>query len=511
MLRALNDVDQDATVEFDVCVVGAGAAGITLAHRLRSTNLRVALLEAGGFERPEIGPEHPYRGENVGRRYSLTATRLRYFGGTTNHWGGWCRPLDDVDFKARPHIPLSGWPFGADELVDHYREAGRYCQIEPPGWEVPWMPHGGRRPEIFFGHHDPDFVAKHFRFSPGTRFGEVYLPDLRDSQTTHCFVDSTAAEIGLDNGRVAWLSVRGPEEKRYRVRARAYVLAMGAIDNARLLLHSDGQLRHGVGNESDWVGRCFADHPGWTIGRLQSRQPLPYVLYEKGGMRLLPHLSLRDEILEQNGLVNFGLMCLPNPARVPLPIDRAPTTGEPGEIEDALDLEAEIERADPRVARPGRQVPEWGHFHKVLARLEAVPNRSSRITLTRDRDPYGVRRVRLDWRLDGMELDTLDAISDLVGRRIGAHGLGRYQRLFSREEIERINTFYQSHHMGTTRMSSRPEDGVVDADGRVHTVANLYMAGGSVFPTFGFTNPTLTIVALAVRLADHLKATLAGS
>ena len=515
MLRALTDVDQDATLEFDVCVVGAGAAGITLAHRLRSSNLEVALLEAGGFERPEIGPEHPYRGENAGRRYSLLATRLRYFGGTTNHWGGWCRPLDELDFRKRPHIPLSGWPFGREELIDHYREAGRYCQIHPLGWELSGMPHGGRRPEIFFGHYDPDFVAKQFRFSPGTRFGEVYRPDLETSPSTHCFIDSTAAEIGVEDGRVAWLAVRGPGEKRYRVRARAYVLAMGAIENARLLLHSDGSSRRGVGNESDWVGRCFADHPGWTIGRLQSRYPLPYVLYERRGIRLLPHLSLRDEVLERQGMVNFGLMCLPNPAKVPLPIESTPGTAR-GEIEDARDLEAEIERADSRRARalrrvPELRVPEWGHFHKVLARLEAVPNRASRITLTRDRDPYGVRRVRLDWRLDGIELDTLDTLSDLLGRRIGAHGLGRYQRLFDRDELERVNTFYQSHQMGTTRMSARPEDGVVNADGRVHTVSNLYMAGGSVFPTFGFTNPTLTIVALAVRLADHLRASLGGT
>ncbi len=501
MLRTLTDVDQDAALEFDVCVVGAGAAGITLAHRLRATGLQVALLEAGGFEVPEIGPDHPYRGESVGRRYSLHSTRLRYFGGTTNHWGGWCRPFDALDFRARPHIPLSGWPFGLDELVPYYREAGRYCEIDPPGWEIPWMPHGGRRPEIFFGHHDPDFVAKQFRFSPGTRFGQAYLPDLRDSETTHCIVDSTAAEIEVGEGRVERLQVRGNDDKRYTVRAGAFVLAMGAIENARLLLHSDRTAPGGVGNESDWVGRCFADHPGWTIGRLQTRQPIPYVLYRKGGLRLLPHLSLREELLDELGMVNFGLMCLPHPAKVPLPIEG------PDALRDAADLEAEIEAADLD-APQRRPVPEWGHYHKVLARLEAAPNPRSRVLLSRHRDPYGVRRVRLDWELDGIELDTLEQLSEILGRSVGAHNLGRYQRLFHLDALDKVNTFYQSHHMGTTRMAALAESGVVDADARVHTVSNLYMAGGSVFPTFGFTNPTLTVVALAVRLADHLAATL---
>jgi choline dehydrogenase-like flavoprotein len=289
---------------------------------------------------------------------------------------------------------------------------------------------------------------------------------------------------------------------------------MGAIENARLLLHSDSTARGGVGNESGWVGRCFGDHPGWTIGRLQTRLPLPYAEYRTAGSLHLPHLSLRDDLLEELGMVNLGIMCLPLRGRVDLPIESVEDLEAAVEEASRVDPQAAVEEAGRVDRETGEPLPpqrEWAQFHRVLARLESVPNPQSRVTLGRDRDPFGVRRVRLDWELDGIELETLDKLADLLGRRVGAHDLGRFHRTFWDGAAGRgAQLFYQSHQLGTTRMSADPDAGVVDADGRVHTVANLYLTGGSVFPTFGFTNPTLTVVALAVRLADHLVAVSRG-
>lgn len=487
MLRSPTAVDQDAELECDLCIVGAGAAGITMAHRLRSSGLNIILLEAGGLQRPGIGPEHSFHGDNVGREYSLIGTRLRFFGGTTNHWGGWARPLDDLDFKARPHVPLSGWPFGRREMDGPYREASRYCQIEPPGFELTDFSQPGRPAETFFSSYDPAFIEKNFRFSPPTRFGKVYREDLKNSKQVHCFLFSTVTEIEVEAGRVGRLRVRGPDDKRFFVRAGAYVLAMGGIENARLLLHSDRTVPGGVGNDSDWVGRCFGDHLGKTIGYLLSPHPLPYVRYETDGARVLPHISLRDDLLARHRLVNFGIMLIANTKRFALPINY---------LADAEPL--------------GEETPkQWQPLYHMVVRFEPIPNPESRVTLSGERDPFGLRRVRLDWRLDGREFDSLDRLAEFLGRKIGERSLGRFRRTFWNSEHRRSGKMtYQEHQLGTTRMSADAAFGVVDANSRVHTTDNLFVTGSSVYPSFGFANPTLTVVALAVRLADHLEGVL---
>jgi choline dehydrogenase-like flavoprotein len=534
MLRSPTAVDQGAELDFDLCIVGAGAAGITIAHRLRSAGLSIVLLEAGGMERPGIGPEHSFHGENVGREYSLIGTRLRYFGGTTNHWGGWSRPLDRLDFEARSHIPLSGWPFGHEEMAAPYREAARYCEIGPPGFELTEFPEPGRPADSFLSRHDPDFVDKNFRFSPPTRFGRVYRGELEASGDVHCFLFSTVTEIEVAQGRVVRLAVRGPEGKRFSVRAGAYVLAMGGIENARLLLHSDRAVPGGVGNGSGWVGRCFGDHLGKTIGSLLARWPLPYVRYEIDGVRVLPHLSLRDEALARHRLFNFGIMLIANNTRVTLPINYL-ADAEPGAA-TALPLESRGEPAlgeptpgEPAAAAPppgqpppgqlppgqpppGQPAGEWPLLYHVVVRFEPIPDPESRVTLIGERDRFGLRRVRLDWRLQGLEFECLDRLAELLGRRVGERNLGRFRRTYWNTDNGRAGRMtYQEHQLGTTRMSRRPGLGVVDADSRVHSVENLYVTGSSVYPSFGFANPTLTVVALAVRLADHLATVLKRS
>ncbi len=484
MLDTPRNVSNGETLEFDHCIVGAGAAGITLALEMEGSGQRICLLEGGGLEPPEMGDDHPFHGESVGREYSLISTRLRYLGGTTNHWGGWCRPLDPIDFQPRSWIPLSGWPIRRDELDPYYRKADHWCEIEPQGYGLEELPPPAPRPQTeFFEHYDSDFVTKNFRFSPPTRFGSKYRADLKRSSEISSLIDATAVEIETEGGRVSRLRVRS-ENKEFFVRAGSYVLAMGGIENARLMLHSDRQDQKGVGNASDYVGRCFSDHLGRTVGYILASLDAPYVLQRWNGIRILPHLSLRDEVMRKLQLVNFGVAFLNSRSRPLLDIDYL---------------------ADDRLFAgwDGRQDRA---FYAMVARFEPTPNRDSRVSLTDERDKYGVRRVKLDWRINGVEFESLDKVSDLLARKAGLANLGRIQRTFIDSPQTRSETItYQAHQNGTTRMSNDPSQGVVDSDCKVHGVENLYVAGSSVFPTFGFANPTLTIVALACRLADHLK------
>ena len=470
------------TLECDVCVAGAGAAGITLALELEGSGLDVCLLEAGGWKPPSVDEAHPYAGESIGEPYDLIATRLRYFGGTTNHWGGWCMPLDPIDFRVRTFVPLSGWPFGRSVLDPYYARAARICEIDPPDFDLEKLPGGDRTAKDLLGKYDPDFTVKLLRYSPPTQFGPRYRARIESSKQVRCFLNSTVVEIEEASGSVSTLRVQAGE-KQFFVKARAYVIALGTIENARLLLCSDRTGRR-LGNDSDFVGRCFADHVSFKyIGHalLPSRSPY-FRLHDLGALTVMLHLSFRDEILEAHELVNFGIVLTRNWAA-----ERTLATGY-------FD--------DPRL------YPEWRNRRPerfgVSVRLETTPNRDSRVTLLPARDANGMRRVRLDWKVNSLELEAVERIAGLFGRKLGRSGIGRLRPIHTFQPEEGGHG-YQSHQMGTTRMSADPGFGVTDPDCRVHSVDNLYVSGGSVFPTFGFANPTLTIVALAIRLADHLK------
>jgi choline dehydrogenase-like flavoprotein len=491
MFASPGSVQNSDTLEFDVCIAGGGAAGITLALELDNSGLRICLLEAGGFEPPEIDDDHPYAGEIVGgpystpwaEPYSLLGTRLRYFGGTTNHWGGWCRPLDEIDFQPRPFVPLSGWPLRRADLDIYYTRASKICEIEPTHFELERLPGPGWPEEEFYNRYDGDFKVKNFRFSPPTRFGTRYRPDIEQSSSVTCFLNSTVVEIEKPKARVTRLRVR-TDEKEFFVKAGVFIMALGGIENARILLNSDRHDRGGVGNESDFVGRCFADHPGIVVGRILTSSQAPYVKYRHGQVQVLPHLSFREELLLKHQLVNFGIVFSPNRGNQLLGLDYL--------IDKKL--------------YPGWEGSRDNAFVDLIVRFEPTPNPDSRVTLIEKRDQYGMRRVRLDWRLNDVEFESLDKITDLLARKVGSRNIGRFRRIFFNSPQTRSKGItLQAHHLGTTRMSEDPKFGVVASNCRVYSTENLFISGSSVFPTFGFANPTLTIVALAIRLADHLK------
>ena len=183
-------------------------------------------LRVGGFEAPAFADTHPYVGETVGRPYDLLATRLRYFGGSTNHWGGWCMPLDPIDFRVRSYVPLSGWPFERSELQPYYIRAARICEIDPPGFDLEKLPGGNSSRKELLGNYDSDFTVKLLRYSPPTRFGSRYRPNIEKSQRIRCFLNSTVVEIKGTPRSVSKLRVRAGT-KEFFVESRVYIAALG--------------------------------------------------------------------------------------------------------------------------------------------------------------------------------------------------------------------------------------------------------------------------------------------
>ncbi|HEY8550753.1 MAG TPA: GMC family oxidoreductase [Vicinamibacterales bacterium] len=494
-----------------ICIIGAGAAGITIARRLAARGLDVLLLESGGFA-PDARTQTLYEGPAQGTVLSspsdyLAVSRLRYVGGTTNHWGGMCRPLDAIDFEKRPWVPESGWPIAERDVAAYYDEAAQVLQLRPFDLEAERQP--GNVPSIF--PPSSAFEARHFHYSPPTRFREVYGDDLRRSPRITLVTGANVTEIVLqpDGGSVSELKLSTLDGRTSTASARHYVLACGAIENARLLLASNGVQQHGIGNAHDLVGRYFADHPHLGLVGAFTLHAEPWRSNAAAWQKLARAFDGDDErrtlvlwpspaAQERLGMLNAAFSVNAH-QRGRTRIERR--------IFGALDAVRAL--ADGREPSP-EENPSLPAGGRLYVRTEMAPNPENRVTLSDERDALGNRRAALTWYFGDAERRTVDGMLRLLATELGRLGLGRAA---THLEVDHDwpRTTAGSHHMGTTRMSSTPSTGVVDTNCRVHGVANLYVAGSSVFPTPGYVNPTFTIVSLALRLADQLGGAAGGN
>ncbi|HZS84704.1 MAG TPA: GMC family oxidoreductase [Stellaceae bacterium] len=528
-LDARGDLPSDTRIECDLCVMGAGAAGITIARELASTGLSIYVLESGGLEfEDEI--QALYKGTSIGHEYpALDIARLRFFGGSTNHWEGSCHPLEAVDFERRSWIAHSGWPITRSQLDPFYVRAQKYCGLGPFDYDAAhWVGKIAGKPLPLRADRVRTAISQ---LSPPVRFGIDYRQDLETAAHVVVLLHATVVDIIADpsNGQVSHVRFGELGGKRFTLSARAYVLALGGIENPRLLLSSNGVHPNGLGNQNDLVGRFFMDHPVVEGAILKPSDPkLDLSFYgvsdTQGSYRLNAHLELADEVLRQEQLVNIGAPFIPRDRYYASPgiesyhdIANALAKGRLpphlwGDIGDvARDFDMVVEASSRRLfgRRLFSSAEELAYFG-FDTMTEQTPNPESRVTLGDERDPFGMRRVKLDWRLSNSDKENLWRCYEVLGAELGRAGIGRVRLLRDREDaLWTTRLSYGDHHMGTTRMSEDPRFGVVDADCRVHSVLNLYVAGSSVFPTGGHVPPTLTIVALAIRLADHLKSVFA--
>jgi choline dehydrogenase-like flavoprotein len=509
------EVPAGTRLETDVCIVGAGAAGITLARELGRAPVRVVVLESGGLA-PDRRTQSLLRGERAGVPYfPLDWIRTAALGGTTDQWGGQCRPLDEIDFEARPGIPGSGWPFDRAHLAPHYERAQAVCQLGPPVWEAAAWQDPATRPALPLA--GDRVLTAIFQLSPPTRFGREYREDLARAARVTVYLHASATELDVtDEGdavrEVRAACLRGP---RFRVSARVVVLAAGGIETPRLLLLSNHAHPAGLGNAHDLVGRYFMEHLHRDCGHLElgdpAFSPALYGPHVVGSTCIKGALALTPETLRREGLLGYSALL---DSRLPTPIQRLRTVVRRVLLPEGLAWRIRTARArrrrNPRrgpgalwasVRRPARLV--------VHTRMEQAPNPESRVTLGTGVDALGRRRVRLDWRLSPLDKRSMRRALAILGEEVAAARLGRWAAGLDDDDTTwRVPPFGGHHHMGTTRMHRDPRQGVVDEHGRVHGTTNLYVAGPSVFPTVGYANPMLTIVALALRLADHLRARL---
>jgi choline dehydrogenase-like flavoprotein len=530
MLIDARGIPTGTVVRTDVAIVGAGAAGITLALELAAKGLAVCLLESGGTQ-PDWANQSLYSGRSVGLPHCpLDVCQLRYLGGNTNAWGGWCRPLEPIDFEPRPWVEASGWPFPIEELAPYYRRAHEICQVSDDyvlKHAIAELGHPRAKPLAF----DPSKLETViYRFSPPTRFGQEYRLRLDSAPSLRCFLHANVLSIKVDASarNVVRLLAGTLSGVRFEVAARSYVLAAGGIENARLLLLSNDVEADGLGNRHDLVGRFYMDHPHTKRRLIVPSRRLASGLYGEffRPRRIMARIALSDETQRREGLLGYSANLHP----VYFGHDSAGWAA----LRDAARSLSRSGRTDPfhrlpPYSRKGLNASQWidmirspvrtgaaaflrffkpNRFFSAFvleSKPEQAPNPASRVTLDDELDAFGLRRIKVDWRMLPIDRQTAvrgEEIVDAELRRIGIGALGPLPA----EEIEGWPENLESgwHQLGTTRMHSDERRGVVDARARVHGLSNLYVVGGSVFPTGGTAPPTLTIVALALRLAAHL-------
>lgn len=516
---AFIDASRDALpeeLEGSVCVVGAGAAGITLARKLAETTRGVILVEAGGFE-IDGQTQGLFAGKQLGLRYyNLISCRLRYFGGTTNHWSGYCRDNDPLDYDGRPELNLPKWPVSHDALKPYIAEAGESLGVAALHYS-PRKAMENRGMEVGEIAEDRSEIleTKTFQWASRRRLGPLYRDEIAASPNVQgvLHLNLTRIQLNPEGTRVEHLVCKTLDGKEVRVKAQAYALCCHAIENARQLLISNDVMPAGVGNAHDHVGRYFMDHIHIFASKFVPTAAFPKI-YDRtfaSHNRLNANLSFNDAYTREARLLQY--YCRFNPVYVSEgTIDalhgiRAGAM-EPGDLDFLADV-ARVTSELPGVARLGFSRKGLLHsrplYYEMEHRLEQAPNPNSRVVISDRMDALGSPIADLDWQITDDDVTSFREGQARMGRELAALGWGRMEEEeITRELVEdRVAGHY--HQIGTTRMSERPEDGVVDADCKVHGIDNLYVGGSSVFPSAGYSGPTMMLIAMALRLADHLK------
>ncbi len=509
MFTDARTLPDQTSLEADLAIIGGGVAGITLARTLAGSGISVCVVEAGGLE-PDPEVQSLYEGENTGIDYSPSATRLRLFGGSSNHWGGYCRPLDAIDFEQRDWVPFSGWPFAIDELIPYYEPAAEIVEVAPGRFDDRkyWQRVTGEKlPGLATGRMRLQFV----QFSSPTRFGSRYGDELKAAANTRILLNANVTRISAsDDARgVKRLAIRTLNGLTHSVKARYYVLAAGGLENARILLLSNNVIQAGLGNQNDLVGRFFMEHPhmgGFAEMVVADLNRLPKILRERvmaEGRSAKAAFNPTQAFLREHRLLNATFMM---GVAGKYSADQLPEAANANDTarRDMLMAARRFLTDNDDAVKPGHP-DEFGVWLGIGGSCEQAPNPDSRVSLSTQHDALDLAKIKLNWRLT--EQDRLSFYTHLhsLPLEFGALGIGRLREMVADQSDWPQPLGGGSHHMGTTRMSDDPLRGVVDHNCKVHAVDNLYVAGSSVFPTSGASNPTLTLVALTLRLADHLK------
>lgn len=556
MILDARTIAHGTILQCDVVVVGSGPAGVPLALELAQRGIDVIVLEAGGEHYSQL-EQSRLEGEvvNPSTHHPLDRFRVRQFGGGSNLWGGRCAPYQDIDFEPREWVPHSGWPIANRALKPFYERASNYLDLGEFCYDArecldPQV--ASPFPQMAWGNVSDTTI---WRYSLPTNMRQKYRRQLQRLTNLRVLLHASCLELRTSSGgeRVSDVFVATGVGRRLSISARAFVLACGAIETARLLMVSRDNHAAGLGNAHDLVGRYYQTHLYGTIAKLKYSGNPRQVRYgferSRDGVYVQRMLTLRPEAQRRERLRNFCAV-LHNPdfnnpdhrsavlssvflvkwlisRRLPAELlgggldlkHRSAAAGASvvgrhirNVVSDAPNLASFswtwlTKRILSARKLPGVQVYNRDGEYPLLYSAEQEPNPDSRISLATGRDDFGYHRAKADWRFTTGDVEGIVANHAAIAREIGASPrplLTHDIDLTTLADRVRASANVGSHHIGTARMSETPRSGVVDAACRVHGVANLYLAGSATFPTSSCMSVTLLIVALALRVSDSI-------
>lgn len=522
----LLDLPANVSLTCSICIIGSGPAGLTIATELANTHHDVLVIESGPRTRPEPFSSSLNEIESVGEKRVLNQSSLRnrVLGGSSHTWSGRCANLDAIDFEARDWVPYSGWPIGQGDLAPHMERAMAYLGLSSDRDEVAVLEERllAHRLEL---HRRNELAPISWDFSQTSRLRLDYVrfgPRFAhlSARNVSVITEATVTNLIPDEQRryIESVEIAARTGLLYHVKADYVILCGGGIENPRMMLASRSVDPGGVGNARGLVGRFLMDHPRTTLGTFDP-QDIP-TIQQSLGLRRLPSgsriqcgFTLPASVQRSQRLLNCAAWTTQHIAEDD--VWRRMRSARSLHGQERWDAMRAVAMNLDQLA-----ASLWGKFvlgrplRRRLSRLdldvmvEQTPNRDSCIRLSERTDALGVPLAEIDWKIGAMERVTAIRLGQAIERALREAGMPtpRMAPWVSRIRPEEVVFADAAHPAGGTRMASSPSRGVVDEDCKVFGLDNLYVAGSSVFPTLGHANPTLTIVALAVRLAATLRA-----
>lgn len=458
---------------YDHCIIGSGPAGITLALSLAAANKKVLLLEAGGRSYTNQSQSF-YQCESSARSAWPSTTRLRYLGGTSNHWAGRCRPFEAEDFESEQLAKLPGWPISYSEIEGYLMPAKEILGIDK-------IPFHGKTAKL-----NADFIADEYINSTPVKFGEKYYDQLKNSSDINLYLNANAYSLNVEKGQlISSVGAKNYQGDSFKFLSSNFILAMGTIENARFLLNQNAAIKK-ISNENGMIGKCFMEHMNIKLGE--------FLLNDEGHTQNKSYFT-SDKFIQEfetgRSNISFGVT------------DQVKSYGRTAKIKTFfknLACDYGIEEKVQFIS--GFTCPGTGVIGTLM---EQFPDKESFVSLSHEKDSMGLRKAVLHWQINEEDHLTIRTIAKKMAMSFADAGLGivKLEQYILDEALD-IPVGPHAHHMGTTRMAKSPEHGVVDENCKVFGVENLYVAGSSIFSTGGACNPTMPIVQFALRLSDHL-------
>ncbi|QHJ11292.1 6'''-hydroxyparomomycin C oxidase [Paraglaciecola mesophila] len=524
MIIDANTLSETKEYQFQYCILGGGVAGLTLANELLASGKSVCIVE-GGDETFTMESQTLYTPSQKPKMYEdTTYNRLRFLGGSSNHWENSTSEFKPSDFKAKSWIKHSGWPINFEDVKPFYKRAAQYCGTGADGYETKYWVENLEQTDVF---RDSTAVDSNIVKAaiPPVHFFAKYGAPLVEASNVSIFKNANLIdlEFNRDSSEVESIVFTNYSGVKQNVTADTFVLCLGGIENARLMLVFNEKYENLLGNSSDCVGRYFMDHPVLRAAKLypEDKEKLSlYTMRKEVGDRLLNgFIEINEDALMSKELSNIRVPLAPASHYV---ISEGiesfhvlGTAWDDKELPDnfgqhVVNVLSDIDMVTEAISRKafGDKLFDYSEDfggYDLPIMIEQTPKHDNRIYLSDEVDELGMKKILVDWTLHDDDIARMWGSLEVLGKELGRLKLGRLKIM--REYEERLRTdklFFSHHHMGTTRMAENEKNGVVDRNLKVFNTQNFYIAGSSVFPTGSHVPPTLTIAALTIRLAEHL-------